>query len=156
MGAVVHTLHVLLAGTWLGGVVFTTTVVSPAFKAMKWSEAERVGVRSAVGQQYAKVGTVNLVLLAVFAVLDGLFRGFGPVFYVEYGLLVVLFALVGVHGAYFGRRLAELADAERRAESAEEARGFAGRRRKLQKLSLRISLLDLAVSVAIVALAVNV
>ncbi len=156
MGAVVHTLHVLLAGTWLGGVVFTTMVVSPAFKAMKWSEAERVGVRSAVGRQYAKVGAINLVLLAVFAVLDGLFRGFGPVFYVEYGLLVVLFALVGVHGAYFGRRLAELADAERRAESTEEARRFAGRRRGLQRTSFKTSMLDLAASVAVVALAVNV
>lgn len=41
MGAAIHTLHVLLAGVWLGGVVFTTLVVSPAFKGMKWSEAER-------------------------------------------------------------------------------------------------------------------
>jgi hypothetical protein len=131
-------------------------VVSPVFKAMKWSEVERVSVRSAVGRQYAKVGTANLVLLAVFAILDGLLRNFGPVFYVEYGLLVMLFALVGLHGAYFGRRLAELAAAERRAESDEEAQGFAGRRRELQKLSFKVSLLDLAISAVIMILAVNI
>ncbi len=156
MGAAIHTLHVLLAGAWLGGVLFTTLVVSPAFKAIKWSESERVGVRSAVGRQYAKVGTANLALLLIFAVLDGLVRGFGPIFYVEYGLLVVLFGLVGAHGAYFGRRLAGLAAAERRTGSVEEAQTLAARRRRLQRLSSRVSLLDLMVSVTIVVLAVNV
>jgi putative copper export protein len=36
LDAIVHTLHVILAGAWLGGVVFTTTVVSPALKSMGW------------------------------------------------------------------------------------------------------------------------
>ncbi|MEJ7871030.1 MAG: hypothetical protein WKF67_02135, partial [Rubrobacteraceae bacterium] len=67
MGAEIHTLHVMLAGVWLGGVVFTTVVVSPAFKAMKWSEAERVGARSVVGKHYARVAGVNLALLLLFA-----------------------------------------------------------------------------------------
>jgi putative copper export protein len=40
---IVHTVHVLAVGAWLGGVLFTTLVVSPALKAMKWREAERVG-----------------------------------------------------------------------------------------------------------------
>lgn len=156
MSAAAHTLHVLLAGVWLGGVIFTTLVVSPAFKGMKWSETERVGARSAVGKQYAKVGTTNLVLLLVFAVLDGLTRGFGAVFYMEYVLLVVLFVLVGLHGAYFGRRLAELARAESRAGSVEDTRKLAGRRHELQRLSFGISVLDLAVSAVVVILAVNV
>lgn len=156
MGTTVHTLHVLLAGMWLGGVVFTTVVVSPALKAMKWDEAERVGVRSVIGKQYAKVGTINLVPLAVFAVLDGALRGFGSIFYVEYVLLVMLFALVAAHGAYFGRGLAKLAEAERLASSAEQAQTFAERRRQLQKLSLRVSRIDLAVSTAVVVLAINV
>ena len=155
MSALVHTVHVILAGAWLGGVLFTTAVVTPALKAMKWSESERVGVRSSIGKQYARVGTVNLVLLLVFAVSDGLLEGFGPVFYVEYALLAVLLGLVAAHGAYFGRRLAGLAEAERRTGSAEEARALAERRRSLQKRSLLVSRLDLAVSVAIVALAVN-
>ena len=54
MSTIIHTLHIILAGTWLGGVVFTMTVVSPALKAMKWSEAERISVRSTIGKQYAR------------------------------------------------------------------------------------------------------
>ncbi len=109
MSTLVHTVHAVLAGAWLGGVLFTTAVVSPALKAMEWGEAERVGVRSAIGNRYARGGTVNLVLLLVFAVSDGLLGGFGPVLYAEYVLLGLLFGLVAAHGAYFGRRLAKLA-----------------------------------------------
>ncbi len=155
MSIVVHTLHVILAGTWLGGVVFTTAVVSPALKAMKWGEAERVGVRSVIGKQYARVGVANLVLLLVFAVLDGLFRGVGPAFYVEYSLLAVVFGLVAAHGAYFGRRLVGLAEAERRSGSVEEARAFAEERRALQRLSSKVSWADILISFAVAALAVN-
>lgn len=156
MSAAIHTLHVIVAGVWLGGVVFTTVVLSPALKKMKWSGAERVGVRSAIGKQYARVGTLNLVLLLVFAVLDGALRGFGTVFYTEYLSLLLLFALVAVHGAYFGRRLRMLAEAERRVEDVEEARTFAKKRHTLQKLSLRVSLLDILISAVVVALAANV
>lgn len=155
MSTLVHTLHIILAGVWLGGIVFTTAVVSPALKAMKWSESERVSVRSTIGKQYARVGTINLVLLLIFAVLDGLLKGFGLVFYVEYALLVVVFGLVAVHGAYFGRKLANLADAGRRAESPEEAASFADRRRALQRVSSKVSWLNLAVSVAVVVLVIN-
>jgi len=148
-------LHVLLAGVWLGGVIFATAVVSPALKAMKWSEAERVRVRSVIGRHYARVGTTNLVLLLVVAVLDGLFRGFETVFYVEYALLAVVFGLTAIHGAYFGRKLAELATSERHAGGAERASTLAKQRRSLQRYSLRISQLNLLVSVVVVALAAN-
>jgi uncharacterized membrane protein len=155
METLVHTLHVMLAGAWLGGVVFTTFVVSPAFKAMKWSEPERVGVRSMVGRYYARVANVNLGLLLLFAVLDGLVLGCGVLFVIEYALLVVLLGLVGAHGAYFGRRIAELATAEAEAGSSEEARSFAGQRRKLGAFSSRLSQVNLLVSVAVVVLAIN-
>jgi uncharacterized membrane protein len=149
-----HTLHVILAGVWLGGVVFTTLVVSPALKRMKWSEAKRVGVRSVIGKQYARVGTINLILLLVFAVIDGLVGGFGTVLYAEYALLAAVFGLVAVHGGYFGRRLARLAAAERNTESAEESCAFVEKRRSLQRLSLWVSWANVLISVAIVALAV--
>lgn len=139
----------------MGGVVFTTVVVSPALKAMPWSEAERVAVRAVIGKQYAKVATVNLAALAVFAVLDGVVRGFGSLLYAEYAFIVVLFGLAASHGAYFGRRMKRLADAEMNAENPEAARAFAGKRRSLQKVSFRVSMLDIALSVAIVTLAAN-
>jgi uncharacterized membrane protein len=151
--AVVHTLHVMLAGVWLGGVVFTTTVVSPALKSMGWDEAERTRVRSVIGHQYAKVGTANLVLLLVFALLEGALSGFGPALYVEYALLVVLFGLVASHGAYFGRRLVELAEARKEAGASEKAQVLALRRRRLQRLSFWISMLNIVVSAAVLTLA---
>lgn len=141
----------------MGGVVFTTAVVSPALKEMKWDEAERVLVRSKIGKYYARLGSANLVLLALFALLDGLLTGFGAVLYTEYALLVVLFGLVAAHGAYFGRRLRGLAEAEKRVGSREEeARVLAEKRRNLQKLSLWVSWMDILVSVVVAALAVNV
>jgi uncharacterized membrane protein len=154
LGGIFHVAHVVLAGVWLGGLVFTTAVVSPAFGAMEWSEAERVAVRSAVGRQYARVGSVNLVLLALFAVLDGAFGGFGARFYAEYALLLLIFGLAAAHGAYFGRLLAQLARAERESGS-EEARTLAGRRRSLQKVSLRVSYLNLLASTAVLVLAIG-
>ena len=154
LGEMLHLTHVVLAGVWLGGLVFTTLVVSPALKAMKWAEAERVAVRSAIGRHYAKVGGINLVLLALFALLDGALGDFGPAFYAEYALILLLFGLVATHGAYFGRRLAELARAERESESEEVARwSFAERRRSLQVVSSRVSWLSLLVSTTVVVLA---
>jgi hypothetical protein len=48
-----------------------------------------------------------------------------------------------------------LAEAELGAESAEEAVTFARRRRGLQNLSLKVSWVNLMVSVAVTAFAVN-
>ena len=154
MSVIVDVMHAILAGVWLGGVVFTTSVVSPALRAMKWKEHERVSVRSRIGKQYARVGSINLALLVIFAVLDGLLTGFGTALHVEYLLLTILLGLVAAHGAYFGRRLAGLAEAERRAGSEDEARARAKRRRKLQRLSLRVSQADIVVSLAVAVLAV--
>jgi uncharacterized membrane protein len=153
LGAIVHTLHVILAGAWLGGVVFTTTVVSPALKSVGWDEAEQARVRSVIGHQYAKVGVANLILLLVFALLEGALSGFGPALYYEYALLAVLFGLVASHGAYFGRRLVKLAEARKEEGDSEKAHMLALRRRRLQRLSFGISMLNLLISAAVVILA---
>jgi uncharacterized membrane protein len=153
LDAITHTLHVVLAGGWLGGVVFTTTVVSPALKSMRWGEAEQARVRSVIGRQYAKVGSANLVLLLVFALLEGALSGFGPALYSEYALLAVLFGLVASHGAYFGRRLVELAEARKEAGESEKAQMLALRRRRLQRLSFGISMLIILISAAVTILA---
>jgi uncharacterized membrane protein len=155
LSGLLHLAHVVLAGVWLGGIVFTTAVVSPAFNAIKWSEAERVAARSVVGRRYARVGGANLGLLSLFAFLDGALGGFGVGLYAEYALLLVLFGLVAAHATYFGRRLAGLAEAERGAESGEAAGAFAERRRSLQKISARASQVNLLVSVAVMVLAVG-
>jgi hypothetical protein len=90
-------------------------VVSPALKSIRWHEAEQARVRRVIGRQYAKVGTANLVLILALALLEGALSGFGPALYSEYALLAVLFGLVASHGAYFGRRLVELAKSRKEA-----------------------------------------
>ncbi len=152
--AIVHSLHVILAGAWLGGIVFTTTVVSPALKSMGWDEAERARVRSVIGRQYAKVGTANLLLLLVFALLEGALSGFGRALYFEYALLAVLFGLAASHGAYFGRRLVELAEARKEIGDSEKAQMLALRRRRLQRLSFGISMLNILISAVVMVLAI--
>ena len=52
-------------------------------------------------------------------------------------------------------RLAALVGAEQEAESEEAASSFAGWRRPLQKLTLRLSHLSLLISLIVVVLAVN-
>jgi uncharacterized membrane protein len=153
LDVIAHTLHVILAGAWLGGVVFTTTVVSPALKSVGWDEAEQARVRSVIGRQYAKVGTANLLLLLVFALLEGALSGFGPILYSEYALLAVLFGLVASHGAYFGRRLVELAEARKEAGDYEKAQMLALRRQRLQRLSFGISMLNILISAVVLILA---
>ena len=108
-----------------------------------------------IGRRYALVGGVNLALLAVFALTDGIFGGFGASLYAECVLLPLLFGLVAAHGAFFGRRVAALAEAERGSTDAEEAASFARRRRSLQRLSLKVSWVNLAVSATVAALAAN-
>jgi uncharacterized membrane protein len=153
LDVIAHTLHVILAGAWLGGIIFTTTVVSPALKSVGWDEAEQARVRSVIGHQYAKVGTANLVLLLVFALMEGALSGFNPTLYSEYALLVVLFGLVAAHGAYFGRRLVELAEARKEAGTFEKAQMLALRRRRLQRLSFGVSILNILISAAVMILA---
>ena len=151
----VHALPVILGGVWLGGVLFTSAVVSPALKEMKWPDAERVRVRSTIGRHYARFGGANLALLLVFAVLDGFMQELRPVFYAEYALIVLLFGLSAAHGAYFGRRLTLLAESERKASGTEEAAKIADKRRSLGKLSLRVSQTNLVVSAAVAILAAS-
>jgi hypothetical protein len=65
----------------------------------------------------------------------------------------MLFSLVASHGAYFGRRLVELAEARKEVGASEEAQVLALRRRRLQRLSFWISMLTILVSATVLILA---
>ncbi len=155
MDSVVLTLHALLAGVWLGGVVFTTTVVTPALRAMKWRDSERVRVRSVIGRQYAPIGVANLLLLLVTNTLVGITTGFARGVWLEYGLVLFVMLLTASHGAYFGPRLEQLAALSEESSVGDGAVNYAAEREGLQRLSFVVSLFNLAASVAVVVLAVN-
>ena len=65
----------------------------------------------------------------------------------------MLFGLVASHGAYFGRRLVELAEARKEAGDSEKAEVLALRLRRLRRLSFEISMLNVLISTAVVILA---
>jgi hypothetical protein len=60
---------------------------------------------------------------------------------------------VAAHGAYFGRRLVELAGARKEAGDSEKAQMLAVRRRRLQRLSFGISMLSILISAVVMILA---
>lgn len=138
--SVVHAVHILLAGLWVGGLAFTSAVVSPAFKRMEWTPAERIAVRSEVGRQYSKVARLNLATLLLAALADWLPAGLGTVAIVEIGLILLVVFLSQLHARYYAPRLAQAA----RAQSPDRA--------KLLRVSVGVSMLNLSLSVALVVL----
>lgn len=139
--AVIHTVHLLAAGIWLGGLVFTTTVVSPAFKSMAWTPGERMAVRSAVGRQYAKVANMNLAVLLIAAIIDAASRHWTAASLLEIVLAVVILILAGLHGLVFAPRLAAAVREDRT---------------RLLRLSVGVSMLNLLLSVIVMVLATGI
>jgi hypothetical protein len=60
---------------------------------------------------------------------------------------------VAAHGAYFGRRMVELAEARKEARDSEKAQMLALRRRRLQRLSFGVSMLNILISAVVMILA---
>ena len=65
----------------------------------------------------------------------------------------MLFGLVASHGAYFGRRLVELAEARKEAEDSDKAQMLALRRWRLQRLAFGVSMLNILISAVVMILA---
>ena len=143
MNSILHIIHVLAAGIWLGGLVFTTVVVSPAFKRMKWSPAERVAVRSEVGRQYSKVARANLLVLLLAALDDWAVRGWSAVGWIEIGLIAAVIVLSELHAQVFAPRLGQAA------RSGDEKA-----RRRALRISVGVSMFNLLLSFVIAVLAV--
>lgn len=155
---VFHTAAGVLAGTWLGCLVFTTLVVSPALKRLEWPETSRVLIRSAVGRQFRRIANPLLLLLALSIVLTGVSSaqsgaGLGR-FAAEVALLVLLGCLALAHGFFLGTRLQRLAGAERNASSDQAAAAVRADRHRLQQLSLAVSISDLVVSLVLAVLVI--
>lgn len=152
-----HTAAGVLAGTWLGCLVFTTFVVSPALKAMDWPQTSRVLVRSAIGRQFRRVANPLLLLLAIAVVLTGVSAPPSELrraqFVAELVLLAFLGCLALVHGFFLGTRLQRLAAAEG-AMPDEERAVIQAARHRLQRLSFAVSVSDLVVSFLLAVLVI--
>lgn len=153
-----HTAAGVLAGTWLGCLVFTTFVVSPALKGIEWPETSRVLVRSAIGRRFRLVANPLLLLLTLTVVLAGVSSsptGWQLIeFVVELVLLVLLGCLALVHGFFLGTRLQRLADDEQNAADDGHAVAVRAARHRLQRLSFPVSVSDLVVSLLLAVLVI--
>jgi uncharacterized membrane protein len=130
--------EILLAGIWIGSYLFTTFIVSPALNSLPISAAERITVRSAIGRRY---GRLSVPLLLIWLVLL-LWQGPAGWTLVRLLLLILLTAIIALHGYIFGSRMQLLAAREQAGEdSAVQERA------RLQKLSARITPLSLVLSV---------
>ncbi|WP_216318248.1 DUF4149 domain-containing protein [Deinococcus aestuarii] len=100
---VLAALNVLLVGVWVGMYLFTTFVVSPAFKELFPDETTRGAHRRVVGRHYARVNgpLTGLLLLVVLAL--GLTGGFTAPLLLELAVLVLIGALVTLHVRRAGR-----------------------------------------------------
>ena len=159
MDSIVLGLHVLFAAILVGGQLLLFFAVVPSTWLIDDAGLRR-RVTAVVTQRFAMLAVVSLVGLVLTGLLqfysDDLvppnvrenmfdFR-FGPVFVTKMTLLVVLVAMIGVHGAYFGRRIARLSDA------VEEGAADAAQLERVRRNSLLFATLMVLVSIALIFL----
>jgi putative copper export protein len=120
------------------------------------AEADRIRIAARAGRRFAALSGVALAALLITGPLNAVAHGvswatlrdteWGHVLEAKVALVLIVLALSGVHGAYYGRRLEQLRDA-----ASDPAQ--AARRTILQRQSVRLSALNLLLNIAIVGLA---
>jgi putative copper resistance protein D len=149
-------LHLLAAIFWVGGQLFLVLVVMPVLK-QELGEADRVRIAARTGRRFARISAAALGVLLVTGPLNAIDHGvswsilanteWGHILVVKVLLVLIMLVLTAVHGAYFGRKLEQLAAAAVADPSA------AARRAALQRQSVRVSATNLLLNIAIVGLA---
>ena len=148
-------LHLLAAMFWVGGQLFLVLVVLPVLR-QQTAEVERVRIAALTGRRFGALSVVALGVLVVTGPLNAIDHGvswpilrdteWGHVLIAKVGLVGIMLVLSAIHGAYFGRRLEQLA-------AAAQDPACAARRNALQRQSVRLSAANLLLNVAIVGLA---
>ena len=156
-------LHVLSATVLVGGMVLLFLAVTPATWLID-DEALRSAVTRVVAQRFALMTAVTLAVLVVtglyqlFSVVPEAVREnmsdyrFGPVFIVKMAVFVLLLGLIGVHGMYYGPRIARASEAVAESDGDDEA---VWHLEGLRRTALIFSLVMLVVAVLVLALGVT-
>lgn len=95
--SILAALNVLLVGVWVGMYLFTTFVVSPAFKEVFPDAAQRHASRRLVGRYYARVNGPLTAAMLVVVIGQGLTAGWNAALASEVALLVLIGGLVTMH-----------------------------------------------------------
>lgn len=162
MNTVVLGIHALLAAVLVGPQVLLFYAVVPSTWLIE-DEALRRAVTRVVTQRYATLTVVALAGLLLTGLslfttdvfvppdvrADMMAYRFGPVFTLKMIAVVLLVALIAVHGMVFGRRVREMSEAVERGEAEPGALEAA------RRSSLLFSALLLAVSIAILFMGVT-
>ena len=143
MNSFIHAAHILSAGAWMGGLVFTTVVVTPAFMRMEWTPQQRIATRSAVGRQYSKIARINLAILLLAALLDRASQGGSTQSLLEITFIVLAIVLAELHAQIFAPRLGKAS------RSGDEVA-----RKHALRISISISMLNLLLSFVIATMAI--
>ncbi len=147
-------LHLLAAIFWVGGQIFLIAVVLPVLRQSLPTE-ERAHFAGKIGRRFALPSALALGLLLVTGPLNAMAHGlswaivwhteWGHVLLVKVTLVLAVLALTAAHGAYYGRKLEQLA----RSAGTDAA----VLRQRLQRHSVRLSAVNLGLNLAIVGLA---
>lgn len=120
MDPLFHALHLLAATFWVGGLIFTSGVLSPVLR-RDVAAPLRVPLVKAVGQRFSKFGRLALLLLVV----TGLYRVrflffispgylwttlYGKILSLKLGLFLGMLVLSFLHDGVWGPRVAALTD----------------------------------------------
>lgn len=131
LDAVVLWIHLLSAVLLVGGSLFIWLVVLPASSLIAKDESERMQIVEKLARRFGRITNVTLVVLVLSGVYNAscylpstgaLFDTYlGTLLLVKIVLVVVLVALVYLHGLYFGRKIVRLAG-ERKLEELRKVR----------------------------------
>ena len=155
-------LHVVSAAVLVGGMALLFLTVTPATWLID-DEALRSAVTRVVARRFAAMTGVALAVLVatglyqLFSVVPDDIRKdmtayyFGSVFMLKMAVFVLLVILIGVHGMYYGPRIARASQAVAESGGTDEA---VWQLEGLRRTSLMFSIAMLAVAVSVLALGV--
>lgn len=147
--------HLFSAVLFVGGSFFMWLVVMPASHLFAKDESERTQIVGKIAKEFGRITNPILAILVLTGIYNAtwylpslgdllLFKSYGAtILFIKVVLVIILIALVYLHGAYYGRKIVTLAR-ERNIEGL----------RTVRRSSRLISIANLILMVAILLLAV--
>jgi putative copper resistance protein D len=146
-------IHLFSAILFVGGSFFIWLVVLPASHLIAKDESERMQIVEKIARQFGRITGPTLIVLVLSGVYNAswylpstsaLFDTYlGNLLLVKIVLVILLVALIYVHGLYFGRKIVRLA-----------REGKLGELNAVRKQSRIVSAANLVLMMAILALAI--
>lgn len=157
--AAIRWVHLVAAIAWVGGQLFLVLVLLPVLR-RALPRAQRTLIVAQLGQRFAVLSWISLGLLLVTGFLNGERRGvaweslpaaqstYGQVLFAKLCLVAAVLLLTLLHGQILGPRITRLASA-----ASSDGPDAETHQRRLARLSIIVSGMNLLLNLAIVYLA---